>query len=106
MTETEYLRNVAQVLDDVQDAVERAQIDADCALSGLVLTIELDDGAKVVLNAQAPTRQLWLAARSGAMHFAHDGRQWADLRTGEEFFAALSRVVAGLIGRPVVLRAA
>lgn len=106
MTETEYLRSVSEVLEDVQEAVERAQIDADCALAGLVLTIELDDGAKIVLNAQAPTRQLWLAARSGAMHFAHDGRQWADLRTGEEFFAALSRVISGLLGRPVALRAA
>ena len=106
MTETEYLRDVARVLDEVQDAVDRAQIDADCSLSGMVLTIELDDGAKVVLNAQAPTRQLWLAARSGAMHFVQDGGLWVDLRTGEEFFAALTRVVSGLLGRPVTLRAA
>jgi len=106
MTESEYLRKVAQVLEDVQDAIERAQIDADCALSGMVLNIDLDEGDRIVLNAQAPTRQLWLAARTGAMHFAHDGQVWADLRSGEEFYAALSRVVSGLIGRSVVLRPA
>jgi CyaY protein len=104
MTETEYLQAVAHVLDDVESAFDRAQLPADCALAGLVLTIEFDDRSKIVLNAQAPTQQLWLAARSGGMHFAFDGRQWADVRTGEEFFRALSRVVSEQLKSAVDLR--
>jgi CyaY protein len=104
MTETEYLHAVARALEEVQNAVDRTQIPADCALAGLVLTVEFDDGAKIVLNAQAPTQQLWLAARSGGMHFAFDGRRWADLRSGEEFFQALSRVVSEQLGQAVDLQ--
>ncbi len=104
MTETEYLRAIADVLEDVQNAIDRAQVPADCSLAGLVLTIEFDDGAKFVVNAQAPMQQLWLAARSGGLHFALQGASWKDLRSGEEFFAALSRVVSDQLGRAVSLR--
>jgi CyaY protein len=106
MTETEYLRAVESVLGQVETAFERLALATDCALAGHVLTIEFDDGARIVLNAQAPTRQLWLAARTGAMHFAHDGTAWKDLRSGEEFFAALSRVASDLAGEAVVLSGA
>ena len=101
MTESEFLRTVSGVLDEIQDALERAGIDADCSLAGQVLTIEFDDGARVVVNAQAPMRQLWLASRGGAMHFdLHDGGRWVDTRSGEDFHAALARVVTGHAGRP------
>ncbi len=104
MTETQFLRTIEEVLDEVEAALERAAVAADCALSGHVLTIEFDDGARIVINAQAPTRQLWLAARTGAMHFAFDGAAWKDLRSGEEFFTALSRVTSALSGQTVALR--
>jgi len=48
-------------------------------------------------------QQLWLAARSGGMHFAFDGKHWYDLRSGVEFFEALSRVVSEQLGQDVSL---
>jgi len=104
MTESQFLGVVEATLAQTEAAIDAAQIDADCAISGLVLTIELDDGARVVVNAQAPMRQLWLASRLGAMHFAWDeGGHWRDLRTGEEYFAALERVFSELLGKSVRL---
>lgn len=105
MTETEYLRIVDEALDAVEDALDRSPIGADCARAGRVLTIELDGGATIVVNAQAPTQQLWLAARSGGWHFAYDGTHWHDLRTGIEFFEALSRALGEALGREVTLGA-
>ena len=104
MTETEYLSAVGRVLDRIPDAIDEAGIDADCALGGLVLTISPSGGGRLVVNAQAPLQQLWLAARSGGMHFAFDGARWTDVRTGEEFFRALSRALSEQQGRAVELR--
>jgi CyaY protein len=106
MTETQFLEAAQRVLDGVQAAVDAQDLDADCALAGLVLTIEFDGGARVVINAQAPMRQIWLAARSGARHFAAQGGGWADTRTGEDFYAVLSRVLGEHAGRAVALRPA
>jgi CyaY protein len=105
MTESQFLRAIEATLADVEAAFEDSGIDADCALAGLVLTVELDDGGKIVINAQAPMRQLWLASRNGAMHFAYDGAQWRDVRSGVEFFEALSLAVSALMGRDVRLAA-
>jgi CyaY protein len=104
MTETQYLEAVRRVLDDVLAGIDAQDLAADCALAGLVLTIEFDDGAKIVLNAQAPTQQLWLAARSGARHFVARDGHWIDTRDGAEFYAVLSRVVGEHAGQPVTLR--
>jgi CyaY protein len=103
MTESQYLQAVAQTLDRVESALDAAQLPVDCSLSGLVLTVEFDDGARMVINAQAPTQQLWLASRAGGMHFAHDGDAWRDVRSGAEFFETLSRLVSDHLGRAVRL---
>ena len=99
MSETQFLHRVDQTLGRIEAALEEADIDADCSRSGHVLTIELENGAQIVVNAQAPTRQIWLASRSsGAMHFDADGDRWIDRRSGAELFESLSRVVTALRG--------
>ena len=105
MTETEFLRRAGDTLSALEAALDAAPIDADCSRSGLVLTIGLEDGATVVVNAQAPMRQIWVAARSGGFHFAADGEAWRDTRDGAELFAALSRIVSAHSGVAVVLQA-
>ena len=103
MTESQFLRNVETTLAQIETALDDADVAADCELSALVLTIEFEDGAKIVVNGQAPMQQLWLAARSGAMHFAFRDGRWFDVRSGAEFFEALSRIVSAQIGRRVEL---
>lgn len=103
MTESQFLRSVEETLAQIETSLDAARVPADCSLTGLVMNVELDDGSRIVINGQTPMRQLWLASRSGAMHFAHDGACWRDLRTGVEFFEALSRVVSEHLGREVRL---
>ncbi len=105
MTETEFNDLAESILDAVEAAIEATGADIEATRAGNVLTLELADRSKVVVNSQSPMQQIWVAAKSGGFHFAlHDG-QWRDTRDGSELFAALSRVVSAQGDELVVLRA-
>ena len=69
-----------------------------------MLTLELGDASKVIVNSQTPMQQIWVAGKSGAFHYARNGDRWLDTRDGSELFAALSRLVSAQGGEAVVLR--
>lgn len=66
-------------------ALDEVDGDLDYEVTGGVLTIEFDNGTTMVFSRQPPTRQLWLAARSGGFHFAYDEAvaDWRNTRDGE-----------------------
>ena len=104
MTESEYTRLADDTLRRLEQAIESADGDFDCDLSGGgILEIEFADGSVIVVNKQAAAREIWVAARSGGFHFRWDGAAWRDTRSGEELFAALSRFVSEQSGRTVAL---
>jgi CyaY protein len=104
MGESDFLRRAEDTLGDIELAIERSGADAECSLSGLVLTIECgEDGARIVVNAQAPLRQIWLASIDGGRHFSWDGEAWRDVRDGTGFYAALSQALSRHSGTPVDL---
>ncbi len=100
MTETEFLAVAEGVLDAIETAFERAGdetgVDIECSRSGNVLEIEfVDNGSKIIVNTQAPMREIWVAARAGGFHYRQQEQRWLDTRDGLELFASLSRL-AGL----------
>lgn len=103
MTESEFNEEAESTLLAVELAIDAVDVGIDCIRSGGVLSLELADGSKIIVNTQLPTRQIWVAARSGGYHFAHDGAAWRDTRDGTELFAALSRLISAQGGRAVVL---
>jgi CyaY protein len=72
--------------------------DIDVELEGGVLELECPDGSRIIVNRQAPNREIWVAARSGGFHFAHREGEWRDTRSGEELFASLARLIAQQAG--------
>ena len=76
------------MIDETFDALEIALDDVDGELdyqnAGGVLTVDFDNGTTMVFSRQPPTRQLWLAARSGGFHFTWDEQRgdWCDTRGG------------------------
>ncbi|HOX88230.1 MAG TPA: iron donor protein CyaY [Burkholderiaceae bacterium] len=104
MTDSEFLEQAEATLDAIESAVEGTGIDIEIERSGNVLTLEMPDGSKVIVNSQAPMRQLWVAARSGGFHYALREGLWVDTRDGSELFAVLSRIVSAQGGSPVILR--
>lgn len=109
MTETEFLAHAERALDRVEaaltEAAERAHLDIDANRAGNVLTLGLDNGARLVINSQAAMQQLWVAARSGGHHYAlaADGL-WRDTRDGSELFASLSKLLTAHGGAPIELQ--
>ena len=102
MTDAEFTQHAEDALADIEDAVDASGLDIELSRAGNVLTLEFTDGARVVVNSQAPMKQLWVAARSGAHHYEwRDG--WRDTRDGTELFAALSRIVSALGGSAIVI---
>jgi CyaY protein len=103
MDESEFNERAEAALRALERAVDALDAGIDSSRSGGVLTLELDNDTRIIVNTQAPMRQIWVAARSGGHHFAFDGQAWRDTRDGSELFAALSRLVSAQGGRAVVL---
>jgi CyaY protein len=105
MSESEFLAAAERTLDAIESALEACDADIEATRTGNVLTLELAGGSKVVINSQAPMRQIWVAARSGGFHYDWRDGAWRDTRDGSELFAALSRVISAQGGVAVLLRA-
>jgi CyaY protein len=104
ISESDFHAAAERVLDAIESSVEACDADIDSMRAGNVLTLELADGSKVVVNSQAPMRQIWVAAKGGGFHYEWRDGAWRDTRDGSELFAALSRVISAQGGVAVLLR--
>ncbi len=84
MNETDYFQKIEAAFLWLEDAVDRWNTEYDlsieCQRNGPVLEVELESGQKIIVNAQAPTQQLWLASSRGAHHFVWRDSRWEDTR--------------------------
>ncbi|TCS73359.1 CyaY protein [Sulfuritortus calidifontis] len=104
MDEREYQTQADAVLARIEEGVEGSGAEVECERAGSgILELEFDDGSKIVINKQAAVQEIWVAARSGGFHYRWQDGQWRDTRTGEELFAALSRLASEQAGAPVNL---
>lgn len=93
MDESEFHRRADEVLARIERAAESTErIEAD--LEAGILTLTCPDGSRIVVNRQAPNREIWVAARSGGFHYAWRGDAWRDTRGGRELFASLAEISA------------
>ena len=74
-------------------AIEVSDADVDWTVNEGILEIDCGEGGKVIVNRHAPTRQIWVAARSGGFHFAAVGELWRDTRSGDELGTALAALL-------------
>ena len=106
MTEAEFERRAAKILDSLLEQIEDQLGDwLEVELNGGILQIELPDVGIYVLNKHAPNREIWMSSpASGAWHFAAgDGDVWRSTRGAEELTALLSGELAAASGRAVRL---
>ena len=87
MTESHFNELIDQTFDALELALDEVDSDLDYERTGGVLTVEFENGTTMVFSRQPPTRQLWLAARSGGFHFAWDegAGDWCNTRSGDAF---------------------
>src|SRR5689334_20884330 len=103
MDEREFEQRASSALHKLESAL---QDEVEVDLSGGVLTLEFDDGARFVVNSHAAAQQIWLSANMTAWHFGwHEATQsWRDTRSGAELYTELGRLVAEKLSHPVILR--
>ena len=77
----------------------------DLDLADGILTLEFDDGPKVVINSHSAARQIRVAANLTAAHFSYDPKttRWFDSRTGQELWDRLDSILTDRLGHPVKL---
>jgi len=87
MTESEFDEAIDATFAALEEALDDVEEDLDYETSGGVLTVSFENGTRLVFSRQQPTRQLWLATRSGGFHFAWDesAADWRDTRAGDLF---------------------
>lgn len=109
MTPSEFLAHADAALRAIEDAVSRigdnGDIDIEASRAGNVVTIEFEDGSKIIVNSQEPMQEMWVAARAGGFHYRWDGARWIDTKSGAELFDALSRYASQQAGAALVVRA-
>ena len=108
MSEKEFLDLAETTLNAIEAEMDRLNdedvIDVECKRSGNVLDIEfLDNGTKIIINSQAPMKEMWVAARAGGYHYKREGGRWINTRDGSELFAALSELASAQGGAAVTL---
>ena len=87
MTESEFNNLIEQTFEQLEEALDEVDGNLDYEASGGVLTVQFENGTVMVFSRQPPTRQLWLAARSGGFHFTYDedAADWRNTRDGQLF---------------------
>lgn len=108
ITEAEFEKAADEELNTLRRALDDSAIDAEVELEMGILSIELPDGAKYIINSHRAARQIWMAAERQAWHFDPDlqSGRWTATKSGDELWSALERVLSKKVGRAVTLRTA
>ena len=108
MNESDFQKITEQTIEDIQDAIDNSGSDIDYDEIGGVLTLEFEDGSKIIFSKQGAMNQLWMAARSGGFHFDYQegSEHWlCDSGNKEELYEMLSRLSTEQAGEAVSLSA-
>ena len=109
LSDADYHRLGAALLAGIERQLDRwlqdDVVDIDAARTGGLLELGFADRSKIVVNTQPPLHEIWLAARAGGFHFRWRDGQWRDTKSGEEFYATLSRCASAQAGKPLAFSA-
>lgn len=103
MTETEFNQAVDAIFLNIEAALEACDTDIDTETAAGILTLEFDNGSKIILNRQGPTQEIWVAAKSGGYHYRLENGAWRNTRDGSELFASLSAYISQQAGQEIQL---
>ena len=109
MNESEFNDMVDDIFVEIEDAVEEAcdvtGADIDYETTAGILTLSFENGSQIILNRQAPLKQIWVAAKQGGFHFDFNAESEDWLCNGKELYAALSEYCTDQAGQTIKLTA-
>ncbi len=104
MDEKQFERLASDELERIEEALS-ALDGVDIDLADGILTLEFDEGPKVVVNSHSAARQIWVAANLAAGHFSPDPKtgRWFDSKSGEDLWDRLRAILTERLGYAVKL---
>ncbi len=94
MNDSQYNLIADELLLAIEEAIEDSGVDIDYEGVGGLLTLTFQNASKVIINKQAPLHEIWVATKFNGHHFVLIDDNWADKRSGEEFWQFLSNAVS------------
>ncbi len=107
MDESEFNQNVDDIIERIEEQLDEMETDLDYETAGGIFTVTFENNTKIIINRQAPVKQIWVATKSGGFHFDFnlDNRSWVKDDDGTELFNALSQYFTEQAGEPIELKA-
>jgi CyaY protein len=104
MDEKQFERLASDELERIEEALS-ALDGVDVDLADGILTLEFDEGPKVIVNSHSAARQIWVAANLAAGHFSPDAKtgRWFDSKTGEDLWDRLQSILTERLASAVKL---
>jgi len=99
----DFNQKVDDTLSAIEDALDACDAELDWDFAGGILTIECDNGSQVIINRQAPTQQIWVAARAGGFHFDYHADEDCWKQDELELFVLLNKSLSEQSGETVKL---
>lgn len=94
MNDSEYNIAAEDLLLAVEEAIEDCGHDIDFEGVGGLLTLTFKNTTKIIINKQAPLKEIWVATKFNGHHFHFENEQWIDKRGGDEFWSFISKAVS------------
>jgi len=105
MNDSEYNMAAEDILLAVEEAIEDCGHDIDYEGTGGLLTLTFKNSTKIIINKQAPLKEIWVATKFNGHHFHFDNEQWMDKRGGGEFWQFISNAVSVQAEAEITLQA-
>lgn len=107
MNESEFNDIVDNIFIEIEDAIEQVcdetGADIDYETTSGILTLSFTNGTQIIINRQAPLKQIWVAARQGGFHFDFNSEDEQWLCNDKELFSALSEYCSEQAGQSIKL---
>ncbi|MBV1788372.1 iron donor protein CyaY [Marinobacterium sp. D7] len=100
MTESEFMAQVDETLQRVEEILDEAESDLDYETNGGMMTVKCENGSQIIFTRQPPLKQLWLATRTGGFHFDYSDEQqsWVRDSDGADLGELLTQAFADQAG--------
>ncbi|MGC8467876.1 MAG: iron donor protein CyaY [Acidithiobacillus sp.] len=104
MSDESFALAVERTLETVLSQLEDCAPEVEADLVDSVLTLELPDTSKIILNRQEAVEQLWLACSDGPARFQRTEHGWQDTQSGKGLAEVLSTLIGRRLGRTLEIR--
>ena len=105
MNDSQYNIAADDILLAIEEAIEECGVDIDYEGVGGMLTLTFKNASKIIINKQAPLREIWVATKFTGHHFQVENLQWVDKRGGGELWQFLSDAVSKQADASITLSA-